>query len=49
MYILYILYYEPHVLWKDENLHNENAEKDQASTGDIVFEGRQGCCSVLKG
>lgn len=38
-----------YILWKDENLHNKNAEKDQTGAGDIVFEGRQGCCSVLKG
>lgn len=49
MLILISLYYEAHILWKDENLHNENAEKDETSAGDIVFEGRQGCCSVLKG
>lgn len=37
-----------HVLWKDKNLHNKNAEKNQVGAGDVVFEGRQGCCSVLK-
>lgn len=37
-----------HILWKDENLHNKNAEKDQTGAGNIVFEGRQGCCSVLE-
>ena len=36
------------ILWKDENLHNENAEKDHTRAGDIVFEGRQGRCSVLE-
>lgn len=37
-----------HILRQDQNLHNENAEKDQTGAGDIVFKGRQVCCSVLK-
>lgn len=37
-----------HILWQNQNLHNENAEKDQTGAGDIVFKGRQVCCSVLK-
>lgn len=37
-----------HVLWKDKNLYNKNAEKDQVGAGDVVFEGWQGCCSVLE-
>lgn len=44
-----IMLYRVHILWQDENLHNENAEKDQTGAGDIVFESRQDCCSVLKG
>lgn len=35
-------------LWKDKNLHDKNADEDQAGAGDVVFEGRQGCCSVLE-
>lgn len=37
-----------HVLWKDKNLHDKNAEKDQIGARDVVFEGWQGCCSVLE-
>lgn len=37
-----------HILRQDQNLHNENAEKDQTGAGDIVFKCRQVCCSVLK-
>lgn len=37
-----------HVLWKDKNLHNKDAEKDQVGASHIVFEGWQGCCSVLE-
>lgn len=37
-----------HILWKDENLHNKNAEEDQTGAGNIVFEGWQGSCSVLE-
>lgn len=40
--------YSSHILWKDEDLHNKNAEKDQICAGDIIFEGWQGRCSVLK-
>lgn len=40
--------YKMHILRQDQNLHNENAEKDQTGAGDIVFKGRQVCCSVLK-
>lgn len=40
--------YEMHILWQDQNLHNKNAEKDQTGASDVVFKGRQGCCSVLK-
>lgn len=43
-----IMLHRAYILWQDENLHNENAEKDQTGAGDIVFEGRQDCCSVLK-
>lgn len=35
-------------LWKDKNLHDKNADEDQAGAGDVVFEGRQCCCSVLE-
>lgn len=37
-----------HVLWKDKNLHDKNAEKDQVGACHVVFEGWQGCCSVLE-
>lgn len=34
-------------LWQDENLNYEDAEEDQAGTGDVILESRQGRCSVL--
>lgn len=37
-----------HVLWENKDLHDKNAEKDQIGAGDVVFEGWQGCCSVLE-
>lgn len=37
-----------HVLWKNKDLHDENAEKDQIGAGNVVFEGWQGCCSILE-
>lgn len=37
------------ILWQDQDLHDENAEEYQAGTGDVIFEGRQGRCSILQG